>query len=73
MPNFSPLRRANSRHSPRTWHSRQIALAARVEAPRSGKNRSALAPLQLARSCQDEVVEDQRVSQLFEIQGPGDE
>src|SRR3972149_9740459 len=28
-------------------------LAVRVEAPRSGKNRSALAPLQLAPSCQD--------------------
>src|SRR3990172_4861279 len=44
---------ANSRQASRTPHSRQMDLAVRVDAPRSGKNRSALAPLQLAPSCQD--------------------
>ena len=37
-PNFTPMRRAYSRHSPRTGHARQMALASFVEAPRSGKN-----------------------------------
>ena len=52
IPNFSLETIANSRHSARTEHSRQICFAVRVDAPRSGKNRSGSAPRQLAKSCQ---------------------
>ena len=48
MPNFSPLARAYSRHSSRTTQPRQTSLASRVDAPRSGKNRSGSTPRQLA-------------------------
>src|SRR5258708_5048305 len=52
MPNFSPLERAYSRQSSRTTQPRHTSLASRVDAPRSGKNRSGSTPRQLARSCQ---------------------
>ncbi len=52
MPNFSPLANAYSRQSSRTTQPRQTSLASRVEAPRSGKNRSGSTPMQLACSCQ---------------------
>ena len=48
MPNFSPLARANSRQSSRTTQPRHTSLASRVDAPRSGKNRSGSTPRQFA-------------------------
>ena len=44
MPNFSPLARAYSRQSSRTTQPRHTSLASRVEAPRSGQNRSGSTP-----------------------------
>jgi hypothetical protein len=52
MPNFSPLAKAYSRQSSRTTHPRHTSLASRVEAPRSGKNRSGSTPMQFAFVCQ---------------------
>ena len=52
IPNFSPLARAYSRQSSRTTHPRHTSLASRVDAPRSGKNRSGSTPMQLALVCQ---------------------
>lgn len=51
MPNFSPLRRACSRHSIWTSQPAHTALASLVDAPRSGKNKSGSTPRQFARSC----------------------
>jgi hypothetical protein len=48
IPNFSPLSSAYSRQSSRTTQPRQTSLASRVDAPRSGKNRSGSTPRQLA-------------------------
>ena len=48
IPNFSPFTSAYSRQSILTSHAPQIDLARRVEAPLSGKNRSASAPRQFA-------------------------
>lgn len=53
IPNFSDDTIANSRHSACTEHSRQIPFAVRVDAPRSGKNKSGSAPRQFAKSCHD--------------------
>src|SRR5215475_4742459 len=52
IPNFSPLASAYSRQSSRTTQPLQTSLASRVDAPRSGKNRSGSTPMQLAYSCQ---------------------
>ncbi len=52
IPNFSPLASAYSRQSSRTTQPRQTSFASRVEAPRSGKNRSGSTPIQLALDCQ---------------------
>ena len=43
---------AYSRQSSRTTHPRQTSLASRVDAPRSGKNRSGSTPMQFALDCQ---------------------
>jgi hypothetical protein len=51
MPNFSPFTSAYSRHSSRTTHARHTAFASRVDAPRSGKNKSGSTPRQLACTC----------------------
>jgi hypothetical protein len=52
MPNFSPLANAYSRQSSRTTHPRHTSFASRVDAPRSGKNRSGSTPMQFALVCQ---------------------
>ena len=52
MPNFSPCTSAYSRQSSRTTQPLQTSFASRVDAPRSGKNRSGSTPRQLALSCQ---------------------
>ncbi len=52
MPNFSPLARAYSRQSSRTTQPRHTSFASRVDAPRSGKNRSGSTPMQFAWICQ---------------------
>ena len=48
MPNFSPLASAYSRQSSRTTQPRHTSFASRVDAPRSGKNRSGSTPMQFA-------------------------
>src|SRR4051794_10633396 len=56
IPNFSPWRKAYSRHSDFTSQPPQPAFPSLVEAPRSGKKRSGSTPRQFARSCQRRSV-----------------